>query len=134
MGVIEVGKTATFTDFRGQEIAPGVYSLRYMLQPEDGNYIGTSELCDFLVALPIAKDKSAKTINVIEKLNQKSAAAAGSTHPAIFSLLPVEKAPKASTLEHNADNEFWILSTINMKIPKKKPVPLRMVIIGKSDA
>jgi len=133
MGVMEVGKAATFTDFRGQEIAPGVYTLRYMLQPEDGNHIGTSELRDFLIALPIAKDKTAKTINLIDELNQKSAAAAGSTHPAIFSMLPVEKTPKASKLEHNEDNAFWILSTGSMMNAKQKPVPLRMVIIGKSD-
>ena len=45
-----------FTDFRGQEIKKGVYTLRYGQQPEDGNHIGTSELADFLLAIPAGVD------------------------------------------------------------------------------
>ena len=42
VGVLRVADGAEFTDFRGQEIKPGVYTLRYGKQLEDGNHIGTS--------------------------------------------------------------------------------------------
>ncbi|MFG0333354.1 MAG: hypothetical protein ACF8TS_08340, partial [Maioricimonas sp. JB049] len=52
IGVIEVPRRSDLTDFRGQKMERGLYSLRYAQQPVDGNHIGTSELADFLVAIP----------------------------------------------------------------------------------
>ena len=40
IGVLQVQAKSKFTDFRGQEIKPGVFTLRYSQQPEDGNQIG----------------------------------------------------------------------------------------------
>lgn len=130
IGVLRVGKAQTFTDFRGQELKPGVYTLRYGQQPEDGNHIGTSETADFLLALPAKMDTDPKTISLMDTLFQRSAKAAGSTHPAIFYLLPPEKSAKTA-LMHDEDKEFWILQTA-LKAGKKA-VPLRLVIVGKSE-
>ncbi|HUG90680.1 MAG TPA: hypothetical protein VML55_07605, partial [Planctomycetaceae bacterium] len=56
IGALRVLEGTTFTDFRGQEITPGLYTLRYGQQPQDGNHIGTSDLADFLLALPAESD------------------------------------------------------------------------------
>ena len=49
VGVVRFARKTT--DFRNQEIAAGVYTLRYGLQPVDGNHVGTSETRDFLTAV-----------------------------------------------------------------------------------
>jgi hypothetical protein len=136
IGALRVPDGTTFTDFRGQEIKPGVYTLRYGQQPQDGNHIGTSDLADFLLALPAKADTDVKPITDFDSLSQGSAEAAGSTHPAIFSLLPVEKndAP-AAALEHNEERDYWI---VRVKVPgaaqgEKVEVPLRLVVVGRSE-
>lgn len=136
IGVMRVPEKTTYTDFRGQEIKAGVYTLRYGHQPEDGNHIGTSELYDFLLALPAKTDKDPKDFNFLDELHMLSAQSAGSTHPAIFSLMPAEKPAKAATLSHDDDHELWILNlTGNGKAKDKKvKVPVRMVVVGQSEA
>ncbi len=134
LGVLQVHEKAKFTDFRGQEIKPGVYTLRYGRQPEDGNHIGTSELYDFLVAIPAKDDTSAEAIGSFANLAKMSAKTSGGTHPAIFSLLPVEKPTVKATLEHNEDADHWILNaTTSGKTDKTDvPVAVRMVVVGVS--
>ena len=131
LGVLQVQAKSKYTDFRGQEIKAGVYTLRYGQQPEDGNHVGTSDLADFLLAIPAAVDTDPRPIEKFEALSQRSAKTAGSTHPAIFSLLPSEKPVEKPTLTHNAAKEHAMLSTtISTKGGTK--VALRMVVIGKS--
>ncbi len=135
IGVLEVKKDSGMTDFRGQELKAGVYTLRYGQQPQDGNHIGTSESSDFLLALPAKKDTKPGTLANSDKLIEESASAAGSSHPAIFSLLAPEKVANAK-LTHNEDREFWILDLIASGKDKNKAVkvPLKLVVIGVSEA
>jgi len=134
IGALRVGKAKTFTDFRGQELKPGVYTLRYGKQPIDGNHIGTSELHDFLLALPAKEDKDPKTFRFVGPLHKTSAKSAGSTHPAIFSLLPAKASDKAS-LSHEEDKDLWILQSVVNRAAKEKSkkVPVKMVAVGKTD-
>ena len=136
IGVLRISKKASFTDIRGQELKAGVYTLRYGIQPEDGNHIGTSEVYDFLLALPAKTDKDPKPLNLRDELHQRSAKSAGSTHPAIFSLLPVEKKAEAASLSHDEDHDFWILNVTGSGKEKNKGVkiPIRIIVIGRSEA
>ena len=134
VGAMQVAAGALVTDFRGQEIPAGVYTLRYGQQPQDGNHIGTSELSDFLLAIPAGVDKNPQPVTSSDDLSAESAKSAGATHPAIFSLLPAEKGVQPS-LTHDEDTGFWIL---NLKATGKADgkgveVPIRLVVIGKSD-
>lgn len=131
IGVLQVQAKSKYTDFRGQEIKAGIYTLRYGQQPEDGNHVGTSDLADFLLAIPAAMDTEPKPIDKFDTLSQRSAKTAGSTHPAIYSLLPSDKPVEKPTLTHNSAKEHTMFSTaITSKGGAK--VPLRMVVIGKS--
>ena len=134
VGAIRIGKAGTYTDFKGQEMKPGVYTLRYGLQPEDGNHIGTSETADFFLALSAKTDTDPKLISLKETFHKRSAKAAGSTHPAIFSLLPPQKGGKAG-LSHNEDKNLWILTaTIATKAKGvKTKLTVRLVAVGKSE-
>jgi hypothetical protein len=135
IGALRVAPGSQFTDFRGQEIAPAVYTLRYGQQPEDGNHIGTSELADFLLVLPAAGDTGTTAITDFDDLAERSAESADSSHPAILSLLPIKKPPEKSALTHNEDDDFWILNLFTRGRDKESSVPvqLRIVAIGETD-
>lgn len=136
VGVLEVAKDASMKDFRGQELKAGVYTLRYGQQPQDGNHIGTSVTSDFLMALPAAKDTKAEPITDNDEFANLSAGAAGSTHPAIFSLLPPEEKAGDAKLSHNEDRDHWILDATasGMENDKAVKVPLKIIVVGVSEA
>jgi hypothetical protein len=135
IGVLRVPEKTIFKDFRGQELKTGTYTLRYGQQPEDGNHIGTSDLADFLLALPAKIDTSRKVMAGFDNLSQHSSKSAGSSHPAIFSLLPVDSPVKKAELVHDGDTEFWVLQIFGKGSSKdSKPVSIRVVAIGQSEA
>ena len=45
-------------DYRDQSIAKGIYTLRYGLQPVNGDHLGVSTYRDYSLLLPAAKDQS----------------------------------------------------------------------------
>lgn len=136
LGAMRVPKGAEYTDFRDQEIAAGIYTLRYGLQPEDGNHLGTSDTADFILALPAKYDTKPATIDDFYELSERSGKAAGSTHPAIFSLLDPAKAGKETKLDEDTANDDWVLTFTAKGDAKGKAteVRIRLVVIGESEA
>lgn len=134
LGAMRISQGIEYTDFRGQEMAPGVYTLRYGLQPMDGNHVGTSETYDFALALPAKSDKKTDAIKDFQELAEISAKAAGSAHPAIFSLLDPAEVEKDAVLEEN-DFEHWVLSFTGKGKAKEKNVDLKvkLVVVGQSE-
>ena len=135
VGVIEIVKKSEFTDFRGQDVAAGVYTLRYGQQPVDGNHVGTSDLADFLLAIPAKLDTDPALLKMSEAMHKLSAKTAGSNHPAIFSLLPPKADEKTPALTHDSSKHFWILSiTADGKAGDAAiKIPLRVVMVGVSE-
>jgi len=134
IGVLRVGEKGEFTDFRGQQVKSGVYTLRYGQQPQDGNHIGTSEVLDFLVAIPAANDSDPKPLAIPEKLHKASTKASGTNHPAIFSLLPAETPVTTPGLVKD-DANHWVLSLpIEASADGRKvAASLRLIVIGKAE-
>lgn len=127
IGVLQV-QGAKFSDFRDQRLLPGLYTLRYGQQPQDGNHVGTSDYSDFLLALRTKDDKSPERIDNVEDAQSLSADAAGTAHPAIFQLLPPEEgAESKATLVHDDSHDHWI---IQAAAAGEKPLPLRLIIVG----
>jgi hypothetical protein len=126
--------TRKTTDFRNQEIAAGVYTLRYGQQPVDGNHVGTSPTRDFLLLSPAAEDKSPARVDK-DKLFKTSKDAAKSTHPAIMTVLPVPAdADPATTpsLVHDEGKEMWSALVKGTEAAGEKTAPrlLNLVIVG----
>ena len=128
MGLLKVEEGTEFTDFREQALRPGLYTLRYARQPQDGNHIGTSDLADFLLVVPAKADESPKTADALDQFVGLAADAAGSTHPAILALRPAEKAqPGEATLVHDSGDDLWMLEAV---LGTDMPQPLRLVVVG----
>jgi hypothetical protein len=137
VGAIRFPENSKPSDFRGQELKPAIYTLRYGLQPDDGNHLGTSDIRDFLVGCPPADDTSTKRVEDLKKLFKLSAGAAGTTHPAIFLLLPpAEKPPATTSVRHDEEKNHVILQ---VSVPgtdgaESAAVGVSLVVLGKTDA
>ena len=135
LGAARLPTAGAALDFRGQELPAGVYTLRYGLQPQDGNHLGTSDTSDFGLACSAELDKDPAPVAKVPDLFKMSAKAAGSAHPAIFQLVPPPaEAYKETILKHNDDKDHWILRTNLHAKSKGKDVelPVQLVTVGTS--
>lgn len=133
IGVLKFSRRGS--DFRDQDIDSGVYTLRYALQPIDGNHVGTSPTRDFLCMVRAEDDKSAKDMEVKE-LMYSSADAAQSNHPGMLCLQrPPEEAKPMAKLKHDADQDWWLLQFTGTakSADKTVPLPVSVVVVGHAD-
>ena len=82
-----VAISAEFRDVRGRVIKPGVYTLRFGLQPQNGDHLGVSPFREFLLLIPAAidQDPAEKEQEAAIDLSTK---AVGGSHPAVWSIDP----------------------------------------------
>lgn len=92
--------SANYPDIRGKTIRPGVYTLRFALQPQNGDHLGVSPYREFLLLSPAAVDTSAATLGHDETVNL-SKQALGISHPATWSLDPPIATNAPSTVYKN---------------------------------
>ncbi len=74
------------SDRRGQSIKPGVYTLRYGLQPVNGDHQGVAPQRDFLLMVPAADDPGPTATPGFDDLVKLSTKASGTPHPAVLSM------------------------------------------------
>jgi hypothetical protein len=78
---------AKFTDFRKQEIAAGVYTLRFAVQPDIGDHTGTAPHPEFCLMCQAKDDKSAEPVEK-KKLIEVSSLVNEGRHPAVLLMWP----------------------------------------------
>lgn len=126
---------AELTDIRGRIIKPGVYTLRYGLQPSNGDHLGVSPFREFVLLSPAASDSDPAprghdgTI-AISKL------AVGGSHPAVWSIdPPASDKPELSTHTTELGHQ-----SIIVQIPLTRDghpagtIRFGIVLVGKIDA
>ena len=129
VGVVRFPKKAG--DFRDQDIAEGIYTLRYAQQPVDGAHVGTSPTRDFLLLLPADKDTNAGVLDYATMV-KSSAEAAGSNHPLLLSLQKAADGGEALGMRHAEDLDWWIVRFTGKT--KAKDVAVELVISGHAEA
>ena len=80
-----------FKEIRGKAVKPGVYTLRYGLQPQNGDHLGISTFRDFVLLSPAALDQDPKVLG-FDGVVALSKEVIGTAHPASLSLDPPEDA------------------------------------------
>ncbi len=114
-------------DYRQQAIKPGVYTLRYALQPVDGNHQGVSPYRDYFLAVPAATDFSL-TPRAGKDLYAASRKASGTGHPSVWSLVPGDNAPTPlPAMAHQEDGDLWVLY---VKLPLVTPGGASPIVVG----
>jgi hypothetical protein len=92
-----------FKEIRGKAVKPGVYTLRYGLQPQNGDHLGISTFRDFLLLSPAAIDKEPRVLG-FDGAVALSKEVIGTAHPASLSLDPPEDAPGAVLSTHKNEH------------------------------
>jgi hypothetical protein len=101
VGAVRV--TGPFKEIRGKVVAPGVYTLRYGQQPQNGDHLGISPYRDFLLLSPAAVDTDPKVLG-FDGVVALSKQVIGTSHPASLSIDPPEDAPGALLSAYKNDS------------------------------
>jgi hypothetical protein len=104
-----VNITADFRDIRGRIIKAGLYTLRYGIQPQNGDHLGVSPFRDFLLVSPAAVDKDPAP-HGHEGAIELSKQAIGGSHPGVLSIdPPVTNAAPLSLHKTELDHDAVIM-------------------------
>jgi hypothetical protein len=115
-------------DYREQAIQPGVYTMRYMLQPVDGNHQGVSTYRDYLLLSPAAADTSLADIPAMNDLVKLSKNASGTGHASVWSMVPSDGAPASLPgIGHIDDGDLWV---VFFQAPLATPATMGLVVVG----
>lgn len=114
LGAISVPKA--MRDYRDDELAAGVYTMRFALQPQDGNHLGTAEFSYFAALTPAKLDTKPDGIADYKALVKASSKETSTDHPLILSLRPAgAEAGDAPTLQEPAAEH----KSVRVKVPAK---------------
>jgi hypothetical protein len=127
VGLIHFPKKAT--DYRGQAIKPGYYTLRYALIPQDGNHMGVSNYRDFLLMIPVADDTQPSQDLSFENVVKQSRKAAGTGHPAVLMLDPAHKSSAFPGAVAD-DQGDWTLQVKLDTNGQPAQLPFAVVLVG----
>jgi len=122
VGALRLG--ADWRDIRGYTIRAGVYTLRFALQPQNGDHMGISPNREFLLPSPAADDVAADPVGYegAVALARKSSRRA---HPASISI-----APAASTARPlSATTDDLGHKVVNVSVPTSSGQPLTFGIV-----
>jgi hypothetical protein len=124
VGVITFSRATT--DYRGQSVKPGTYTLRYAVHPADGNHLGISPIRDFLVLVPVALDQNPDAQPKFEELMKMSPKSTGTNHSGVISLVQTEGAAPAK-LEHEGSHVIFVSK---IKSQSGSDIPIAFIVKG----
>lgn len=125
VGVISFPQAST--DYRGQAIKAGAYTLRYELLPNDGNHLGVAPNRDFLLLLPAAADSDPTAVFKFEELVDLSRKATGTRHPGPLNLAQAEAGTTPAVSKD--EEQHWIFSA-RVKLASGEELPFALVVKG----
>ena len=121
-------------DYRDQTIDKGLYTMRYGLQPINGDHLGVSPFRDYTLLLPAAKDK-ATAVLARKQLEAESSEAAGSTHPATFFMLSAPADAPVAMVHDEEQNTWRVVLPLSLIVEgESKPIahPVSLIVSGMS--
>jgi hypothetical protein len=130
VGVIHFPKGTT--DYRGQAIKPGDYTLRYALIPQDGNHMGVSSYRDFLLLIPVADDTNPSQSMTFDQVVKASRLTAGTGHPAVMMLDQASQGATKFPSAFQDDQGNWALD-VKLDVSQggqPQQMPFALVLVG----
>ncbi|MGH9426485.1 MAG: hypothetical protein ACRD2L_09305 [Terriglobia bacterium] len=124
--------SAAGSDYRGQAIKPGLYTLRYCLILQDGNHLGAAPILDFVLLVPAAEDtKDADAIMSTDEVVALSRKASGTNHPAVINLAAPPAAASNAVLEKD-ELDHWVLKVQSQSKPAAD-LPISIIVVGRAE-
>ena len=124
--------SAAGSDYRGQAIKPGIYTLRYCLILQDGNHLGVAPILDFVLLIPAAEDKKDADASMsTEEVVALSRKASGTNHPLVINMASPPAAVSNVTLEKD-ELDHWVLKVKSQSKPAAD-LPIGIVVVGRAE-
>ncbi|MFV1966788.1 MAG: hypothetical protein ACC628_15290 [Pirellulaceae bacterium] len=124
-------------DFRDLKIAPGVYTLRFGLQPTDDNHEYTKQFRDFVVLLAASGDTDPARISDEKDLSNRGIDTTGETHPAILYLKAPQKGRtnlpamvRSPGTDGNTDLHVLVAKTTTKGNSSIRGIQIELVTVG----
>jgi hypothetical protein len=117
---------ANWADRRGQQIKAGVYTMRYGLFPQNGDHQGVAPQRDFLLLVRAADDTNGAANLDYNELTKTSMKAAGTPHPAVFSVWKADAADFQPGVGQLGEHDQVLRTKIG-------DTPVAMIIYGKAE-
>lgn len=122
VGAVRIG--SAWNDIRGYTIRPGVYTLRFALQPQNGDHMGISPNREFLL-LALASDDTSPEPAGYDGSVELAKKAARRSHPASLSIDPPSaSAPPLSATTNDLGHQVVIVS-----LPTSAGAPLTFGLV-----
>lgn len=132
VGVVRFNEEAY--DYKDQPIAPGLYSLRYGLQPINGDHLGISTHRDYLMLVPVQDETDLELIEQAT-LDIISADAAMTNHPAVFLLVAAPADASMPAAVHNQEKDQWgIVLPLPVRVEgqdAEETLQVQVVLVGR---
>ena len=117
---------STWSDYKGNNVEPGLYTLRFGIRPADGNHMGVSIYRDFVLLIPADQDKQLEMGWSNDDFTMQSFGTTGVGHPGVMSIAPIwVEISKPSIVKNDMDE--WTLA-----IPFKH-VTFGLVVEGRGE-
>jgi hypothetical protein len=113
------------SDRRGQNVKAGVYTLRFSLQPINGDHQGVAPQRDFLVMSQAAADQSKDIVAKFDDLMNMSRKVSGTPHPAVLSMWYVESGFKPGMMQLGEHD--WAL------MAQAGDAKIAVILVGKAE-
>jgi hypothetical protein len=118
------------SDYRGQGIKAGFYTLRFALILQDGNHLGVSPGRDFFLLCPVGEDKDPNTAVKTEDLMKLSRSASGTGHPTVWCVVQATSDKDLPRVVKN-EHEHVVLET---KLSATSgSLAIGLIIVGKTE-
>ncbi|MHC4996549.1 MAG: hypothetical protein ACYTGQ_16000 [Planctomycetota bacterium] len=122
-------------DFRDEEIPPGVYTLRFCAQPDDGDHLGTSPTIEFVLLIPADADPGGAAFEDTDAFHDAASVVNAAEHPGCLNIQPVEEAgdvfPRLA--EHEGGDHLVVYLQIDARAEgqdKTAPIAFGLVYEG----
>ena len=86
LGAVSVSSATR--DYRDDELPVGVYTMRFALQPQDGDHSGSTDYIYFAVLVPAKLDSAPDALTTYKAVVKASAKGTSNEHPHVMSLRP----------------------------------------------
>src|SRR5690606_33804404 len=105
------------TDYKNNPVPEGVYTARFILQPQDGDHLGTALYSTFLALISAEADQALDSFDGYAPMVEASGRLTSTGHPVVISLWPPSSNGSAPAItepdpEHKA---------IRLNAPAKTP-------------
>lgn len=119
------------SDYKGQSIKPGAYTMRYELLPNDGNHLGVAPIRDFLLLIPVAVDSVVEAQFDYDTLVMLSTKTSETNHPATFNMTYPESEENLPTVFETFEGH--VVLTVNLRTQVGNRIVLALVLEGEAE-